>query len=189
MSKKTKVKERKEPKEMYQVKIVQTDNPDNVLFGRVERYTDGFDEAYAEGFLLIEEPVYGKRYKVPMNEFEIIDMPFGDWSKRDKETGMSVDTEYDRYINDEYKKHQARSDAAGEGIKKHKMFQVGVADGYAVYVITSAGKKNVKIEWRGFCADNYTDMTLGWGGSFPRHCIEPHIGWADARKKLFSKKA
>ena len=122
MSKKTKTATEKEPKDMYQAKIVQKDNPDNALFAKVEKYTKGFDEAYAEGFLLVEEPVYGKRYKVPMAEFDIKDIPFGDWMNRDEETGMYVDTEYDRYINDEYKAHMKRSEAAGEGIKKHKMF-------------------------------------------------------------------
>jgi len=171
--------------EMYQVKITQKNNPKNVLFGTVQRFDEKADELWAENKIVVEQAVYGREYIVDLNEFKVEEQPF-EWGKLDKETRMPIGTEYDKHVFKEYKKHLKRQEKAGEGIQKHKMFQVGVADGYAHYVITKVGKRNVEIEWRGFGADNYFDMTLGGGGSFPRHCIEPHCRWADARKKMFS---
>jgi hypothetical protein len=170
--------------DMYQVKITQKDNPDNVLFGIVDRFHEQAKELWKENKIVVTEPVYGDQYEVDLNEFDVEEQPLT-WGELDPETRMPIETEYDRYVCKEYKEHLARSDKAGEGVKKHRLFRIGVADGFAWYVVTSAGKKNVKIEWRGFCADNYFDPTLRGGGTFPIHCVEHHIRFMDGMKKIF----
>lgn len=174
--------------DMYQVKVTQKTDPEHILFGRVDRYHDEVDAMWKDKKIIITEPVYQQQYIIDLRHFDVEDQPFT-WGEMDEETRMPTGSEFDRYIFKEYKEHVKRSDDAGAGIKKHKMFTVGVADGCAHYVVTSAGKKNVKIEWRGFAPDNYFDMTLGGGGSFPRHCIEPHIRYTEGMDKLFGKKA
>ena len=120
-----------------------------------------------------------------MSDIEYEKQPYS-FGEYDQETNMSIDTEYDRHINDAFKEAQAKSEKAGEGISKDKMITVPVAFGRDYYVITKVNKKSVHIEWRGFCADNWHDRTLGWGGSFPTHCIESHVRFTDGLKRIFS---
>jgi hypothetical protein len=139
---------------------------------------------------LLSDAISGRQFLVP-NEgsYEVVDIPHGpfrDHSRMDDSRVSFYNDEYGDHIDKEWAKAQAKSEKV-EGCKAGKMFKVGVADGYACYVVTRAGKKNVTIEWRNFACDAYHDQVLGWGGSFPRHCIEPLIGREEALANLFKK--
>jgi hypothetical protein len=160
-------------------------NKSHVFFGDVERYSDEAEAHAKKGQIIVADPITGDRLLLFLAEIEYKKQPFS-WGEYDEETRMPIDTEYDRYINDAYKKAIKKSDAAGKGMVKDKLFTIPVADGSAWYVVTKVNKKSVKIEWRGFCPDQWTDPTLGYGGSFPHNCIEQHCEWADVRKKMFT---
>jgi hypothetical protein len=59
------------------------------------------------------------------------------------------------------------------------VFTVGVADGYATYVVTKVNKKSVHVELRKFC-DGYSDGYLGCGRKLSMddlmNCYAPHFG-------------
>jgi hypothetical protein len=157
----------------------------DILFGDVDSYGDEVKAYWKKGQILICDPVTGQDTLADLEAIEYEKQPFG-WTEYDTVTNMSIDTEYDRYINDAYKAAMALSDSLPDGVVKGKLFSVGVGDGSASYVVTKVNKKSVKIEWRGFCPDQWVDQTLGYGGSFPKHCIERHCDWADTRKKMFA---
>jgi len=160
-------------------------NKKDVRFGEVQRWNDDAEKYWKEGKVLIEDPVTGQETLASLSDIEYEKMPYS-WDEQDPDTYLPTGTEYDRYINDALKEHRRKSDEAGEGLVKDKMFTVPVADGCAYYVVTKVNKKTCNIEWRGFCLDQWHDGTLGWGGSFPIHCIEHHCNWVDARKKMFA---
>jgi len=158
----------------------------NIRFGNVQQYGEDIEKLWAKGIVTIEDPISGVLQDFRMSDIKILEEYEWTFGEHDPETHMSIETEYDRYINDAYKEHMKASKEAGKGLQKDKMFTVGVGDGCAFYVITKVNKKSVRIEWRGFCPDHYVDMTLGYGGSFPKHCIEPHVGWGEALDEIFA---
>ena len=172
--------------DLYRIKYWLKGDKSKVYFGTVSRYGEEAQEHWKNRNLVVEDPIDGQLTLVPYDRVEIQKQEFG-WSKCDPETNMSIETEFDRHINNAYKEAMRKSKEAGEGVAKNKLFTVSVADGYAYYVVTKVNKKSVKIEWRGFCPDRYADGTLGYGGTFPMHCIENHIHWQDARDKIFNK--
>ena len=157
---------------------------DQVLFGDVDCYSEEAKAYAKKDQIIVTEPVTGDRLLLFLAEIGYEKQPYG-WEEYDEETHMSIDTEFDRYINDEYKKAVKKSDKVGEGLVKNKLFSVPVADGRAWYVVTKVNKNNCNIEWRGFHCDNYRDGTLQWGGSFPHHCIEHHIKCQEGLAKIF----
>jgi hypothetical protein len=98
---------------------------------------------------------------------------------------LAFGSEYDQYVESELQRASAESDAAGEGLQVRSLFNVGVADGRAWYVVTRVTKRTATVEWRGFCLDRYTDSVLGWGGTFPRHTIERLVLSCQALARLF----
>jgi len=131
---------------------------------------------WANGEVIISDPITGQTMRVPLDYCEIKPCKRGD----------SWQTELDLYVEKEYKKAQAKSDKV-QGMAPGKMFRILVADGYAYYVITKVNKKTVQYEWRGFGGDAYFDQTLGGGGTIPKEFIEPHIEWAETTKRIFSR--
>ncbi len=96
--------------------------------------------------------------------------------------------EYDRFVRAEYDRAQALSDSLGETLAPGKLFSIGVADGQAWYVVTKVTPKTCTVEWRGFCADRYTDQVLGWEGTFPRRVIEPLAIRQHRLRSIFSER-
>ena len=172
---------------MERIKLTAKHDSSIVMFKEVQRYHEDAEELWKERKVILADPITGELNTVCIDDIDYEEYPYS-WGETDPETHMCIETEYDRYINDVYKEHMRVSEEAGEGIHKGKMFSVGVADGCAFYVITKVNKKSVRIEWRGFHPDNWVDQTLGYGGSFPTHCIENHVKYADGMKKLFGKK-
>jgi hypothetical protein len=93
--------------------------------------------------------------------------------------------EYHEFVDADYKRAVALSDSLGDGLQVGKLFNTSVGDGRAYYVVTKVGAKSVKVEWRGYCPDRYTDAVLGWGGSFPKPAIERLVKMGDGLAKLF----
>ena len=183
-----KTKKTNEMPDFYQVKITSKIDPTWVYFGIQDKYSDESEAEWEKGNLVVSDAITGKWGTIPydLDLFVFEKMPL-EWGEYDKETRMPISTEYDRHILEAYKKAKKKSDSV-KGITAGKMFSVGVADGQAVYVITKVNKKSVHIEWRSFGGgDNYVDRTLGYGGSFPKHCIEPHVGWEEALDKIRDK--
>jgi len=118
-----------------------------------------------KGFVFVDDAILPKCFEV--SETLIVDLPpdFGG--------------EYDKYVEAEWKKAEAHSKRLPKGLRPGKLFAVGVADGYAYYVVTRVTKRTVTVEWRGFHLDRWTDQVLGWGGSFPLSAIEPLVCRAD----------
>lgn len=83
--------------------------------------------------------------------------------------------EYHQYVDEQLEKAQKLSDSLPPGVHVGSLFNIGVADGYAWYVVTKVNKKTCKIEWRCFCPDGYTDHHFRGGGKFPIEEIERYV--------------
>jgi len=125
-------------------------------------------------------------------------LPMGDWVYYDKDEVVEIPLshEYDREsgcMNDEFGRYVAKEYRKAQEISKNatglvgKMFSVGVADGCAYYVVVKENKKSLKIEWRGFQGDRYTDAMMQWGGTFPKDRIEQLIRRQEGLAALFAK--
>jgi hypothetical protein len=137
------------------------------------------------GCIFMQHALTGHLLEV--NENLVEDIPMDDYKEIDSETGFPIGSEYSRYINEEWKKHQAISDRCN-GVQVGAMFTIGVADGQAHYVVTKVNKKTCHVEWRGFCGDRYIDHHFGWGGKFPIAEVERYVKGHQAMKKLFARK-
>jgi len=178
---------KRECPDLYQIKFWPKGNPDEVFFGKVERYHSEAEKHWAEERqLIVSDAITGQIQLVPFDEIEYEDQPLK-WGEYDEETRMPISTEYDRHILKAYKEHKKRDEEAGEGLKKHRMFSMPVADGNACYVVTKVNKRTCNIEWRNFGADEYYDRILGSGGSFPIDIIQTQIRCTDGMREIFSK--
>lgn len=95
--------------------------------------------------------------------------------------------DYERYVHTEYEQALERSRQVGKGLKPGKLFQIGVADGLAWYVVTKVNRKTVHVEWRSFQGDRYFDHWLAYGGIFVKDRIEPLVKRMDALDELFGE--
>ena len=166
----------------YQVKFTQDDG--TVVYGIADNYSD---IPVKQGFLLINDAVFPVFYEVPENRVQDIDMgtpPFYDWHTNEWSGG----SELDQFVFAEWDKQKEISDKI-DGVKIGKLFSVGVADGYAYYVVTKVNKKTCDISWRGFSLDRYTDRHFGWGGRFNIEEIERFVGMEDFFRNRKAKKA
>jgi len=152
----------------------------------VRRYCSDAEEHWKQRNLVVSDAITGEYALVPFDDIEYVKQPYS-WDKFDEKTRMPISTEYDRHVFEAYKEHQRLDEEAGEGLAKHRMFSMPVADGCACYVVTKVNKKTCKIEWRNFGADEYTDRILGWGGSFPIDIIAQQVRRADGMRKIFGK--
>lgn len=133
-------------------------------YGLLDPYNDEFKRAIKRGCIQINDAITPDCWEIDLNEVEIVNMPLSLKSNRD---------EYDQFVDSEFKKAKEKSDSIN-GPKPGKLIIIGVADGFAAYVITKSGRKNVTIEWRGFCMDRYFAPVLGGGGTFPAQSIAPY---------------
>lgn len=127
------------------------------------------------GHAFVSDPILPVLHEVP--EKDLVDIK------------VEFDGEYDRHIEKAYRGAEKRSIDLGDGLKVNKLFRTPVADGYAYYVVTKVTAKTATVEWRGFCADRWTDSVLGWGGSFPKRTIEELVGREDGIRRIFGRKA
>ena len=158
-------------------------NKKDVRFGEVQRWNDDAEKYWKGGKVLIEDPVTGQETLASLSDIEYEKMPYS-WDEQDPDTYLPTGTEYDRYINDALKEHRRKSDEAGEGLVKDKMFTVPVADGCAYYVVTKVNKKTCQVEWRGFSLDRYSDHHFGMGGKYPIADIARYVRRIGAFRRI-----
>jgi hypothetical protein len=143
-------------------------------FGVVDSFSDEAKKL-PQGMLLVEDAVTPQRYKVV--EADVVDVPM-----------RFPDDEYHKYVDAEFAKAQAISDALPEGVHVGSLFSIGVADGSAWYVVTKVNKKTCKVEWRGFCMDRWTDHFFGYGRTVNIADVSRYTRFARGMKRLFAKK-
>jgi len=148
------------------------------LYGIFNKYDDETEREWAKGNAIIEDALTGQLYRVPLAKFAISPI------ERDYESGNPWETEYSKFVEAEFEKAQAASKEL-KGLQVGKLFNTGVADGYAYYVVTKVNKRTVQVEWRGFGGDRYADQVLGYGGSFPRAVIERLVESQEALAEIF----
>lgn len=143
-------------------------------------YPDMYTESdVKDDEVLVEDAVTAQTYIVKVADVEEVKMELG---TDDRGLRTFVD-DYHQYIEDEFEKATKNvPDSFGKG----SMLSVGVGDGSAWYVVTKVNKKTCDIEWRGFCADRYTDQFLGYGGRFDRDRIEPLVERRNVLTQMFS---
>lgn len=155
-----------ELKNAYRVKLTVTTMGDT-LFGILEKYGEEAEALWTEGKIIIEDAVTGNRYAFPFKDCQIVPQPLTICGEHDPETNYPITAEYDRYVNDAFKKAIETHVAAGEGVRKGKLCSVPVADGHAYYEITRVNKKTCRVEWRGFGLDRYVDRRWGYQSTVP----------------------
>ena len=176
-------------RDRYQVKFVVPGTSETRL-GIVEQYSEEAKRYAQQGKLVIADAILPKVYAVADNS-DVIDIPLGGFKDAvwDEELKMRVPTdEYHQFVYGAMKEALRLSDSLPEGLQVGKLFGIGVGDGTAWYVITEIGKRNCRVEWRGFCLDRWTDHHFGWGGSFPKKDIERYVARAEGLAKIFGKK-
>ena len=93
--------------------------------------------------------------------------------------------EYNAYFEAELAKNRALP----EGLRVGKLFSIVVADGNSYYEVIKVNKTTVRIKNRiDLCPDEYLAPFLGYGGSFPKHMIEPYVVSQERMARLFIKK-
>jgi hypothetical protein len=148
------------PIEVSKLYLVKYERNGQTVYGHVEQYSDRGKQATRQGKAVVDHAILPVCDTIPFADLTPIEMNF-----------VHID-EYHEYVDAELKKAIAYSNSLPDGAHNGKLFSVGVADGQAWYVVTKVNKKSVKVEWRGFCPDNYSDQVLGMGGTFPRDGIE-----------------
>jgi hypothetical protein len=118
--------------------------PTEERYGHVDKEQDGkyvvSDVIYPVSFLIEKDQV------TPHEDFDAV------WKHQEEEcnkaTARAMENDKDTLcVND--------------------IFNVGVADGSAWYIVKKVNKKTCKVELRGFCPDSYQCQILGIGGTFP----------------------
>ncbi len=100
-----------------------------------------------------------------------------------------IDGEYYTYVDNAIIEATEKSDSLKGTIVPGKLFQIGVADGSAHYIITKVGTKTADVEWRGFSLDRYVDQRLGYGRKgVPLRDLLPYVGRNDGIRDLFAVK-
>ncbi|KKN24116.1 hypothetical protein LCGC14_0898050 [marine sediment metagenome] len=70
----------------------------------------------------------------------------------------------------------------------NQLVSLDVADGLAWYIIVEETKRTLTVEWRSYGGgDRYTDVILGWGGTFPRDRLEPLIMSAEELNRFIAE--
>jgi hypothetical protein len=146
-------------------------------------YSSSFNEDEKKAWdehkaLWVEDAVIPKGDWVYYEKDEVVPIEFGSFDPEDPD-------EYEEYVQKEYIKAKEKSKRA-KGLTG-KMFTVGVADGYAHYVVVKENKKTAKVEWRGFCPDRYSDAMMQWGGTFPKDRVEEQVRRCEGLAELFSR--
>jgi len=155
--------------DFYQVKW--TGGNGQTRYGLVD-HGEKSQKLFIKGQVIVEDAIIPKFYKLSTKELTPLN---------------GYPTELDKYVKAEHEKAEAASELLPPGPQIGKIFALGVADGYATYVITKVTARTITVEWRGFCPDRWTDTVLGWGGAFPRRVIENIVGRDDKLRKFFGK--
>lgn len=153
----------------YQLKAVKKSDENRVIFGTLDCYHDRASEFWEEErAILLFETLSGKLYKLPYDNWNFTKIPMNQFEGRvDSETDYYICNDFDVFLNEAFRQAIKRHRSAGEGLKKGKLLNIGVADGIVYYEIVRVNKKTVSIEWRGFGADDYVDRRWGYSATIP----------------------
>jgi hypothetical protein len=144
-----------------------TDPDVGIVYGSCDRYSDAGKRAEAKGLVRITEAITGTAYVV--SKSAVTGIPNSIPVLVDGRWGYS--DEYSKFIDAEFEKAKAVSDAV-PGFGVGALLQIGVADGYAYYLVTAVNKRTAKVIWRGYSMDGWQCRVLGAGGTFPRAHLE-----------------
>lgn len=149
--------------------VAWTDAKGRTRYGVVNTSEEAHEE-FKRGYLIVSDAI------VPGSD--VVEL------KKARKLKAEFQGEYDKYVEKALEEATRLSNSI-DGLAPGKLFNIGVGDGYAWYVVTKVTPKNVTVEWRGFCMDRWTDQVLGWEGTFPRRAIEPLVKRADGLRKIF----
>ena len=90
-----------------------------------------------------------------------------------------------KYAEEKFQEALVISQALPKGLHVGKLFRMGVADGYACYVVTKVNKTMAEVEWRGYAPDKYYDQVLGGGGTFPKKIISRLVEGEEMMNDIF----
>lgn len=169
----------------YQVKFVHP-KTGKLVYGIYQKWDEEAKAAIARGNCIVADAITPECYEVPQSIIQDIPMRHG--GKPEMVEGWACWGEYDKYLRQQYSEAQKISDALPDGVHVGALFNIGVADGYAWYVVTKVNKQTCRVEWRGFGADRYTDHHFGWGGTFPIRDIARYVQRVRAAARLFGPK-
>lgn len=139
------------------------DKDGNTRYARIEKFEDDFEEHFNAGCYLVSDNILPKMLSLPIDDCTPHEINYSDWQNDPMEKWVRADQEAAKAL---------AAKNPSDRLCKNDLFSLPVADGAAHYVVTKVNKKTVDIEWRGWCADRYTDRILGWGGRFRREDIE-----------------
>jgi len=145
-----------------QIKYRKKGSKEKWKYGLFNRFGEDVERYWREGLCIIHDAILPKGEAHKYKDLEIVDIAYGTpkWNK--EIGGFTPGDEFAEYIDNEFQKAKKKSKSA-KGLVG-KIFSINVADGFAYYVITRENKKTVRVEWRGFCPDRYTDQMIGWEG-------------------------
>ena len=130
----------------------------------------------AKGLLLIADEIFPTSYRLsPAQVVVVKELPWDAQNPllRHRERLLSAAQEESNKVKD-----------FGPG----KIFSIPAGDGFAWYVVTKVTAKTATVEWRGFHCDNWRDITLDCGGTFPRSVIERHVRRCEGLRRIFGPK-
>lgn len=153
---------------MYQVKF---EYNGEVIYGIVDSYSKKARAAEKDGYAIVHD-IQAREWHVERDL--LTEIPFG-FSREQNE--------YERYIEARYNEARNISNALPDDgqLRPGAMFRIGVADGYAYYVVTSVMEPLCYVEWRGFQSDRYYDHHFGAGGQF---MTEDVIRYVNSERRL-----
>jgi hypothetical protein len=143
-------------------------------------------KAKPSGMLLVADAVLP--FTAEVSERDVVDIPLEsrqlprfnhqtqEWEGGD---------EYDQFVRAEHKRHEEIDAALPPGVHVGRLFQIGVADGLAYYVVTQLNGRRVTVEWRGFCPDRYTDHFFGWCRTCALKDVEDYVNRQQAQKDFW----
>jgi len=152
------------------------------IFDNYSMETEGYWE---KGQCVINDAILPTSTLYTYDNLEIEPISYGTPGWDEEKNCSTPGDEYSQYIEDQHEKAKEKSKKA-TGLEG-KLFSVGVADGSAYYVVVRENKKTVRVEWRGFCPDRYTDQILGWECTLDKERIAGMIQAEEGFAKLFAK--
>jgi hypothetical protein len=153
----------------YQVKFF---HEGKTIYGVVDSYSDDAKKYAKEGKVLVSDAISPRSYVVLDSQLTDIGIE---------------DREYNDHLLAEFIRAKAVSASNPDDgvLRVGDFFGVPVADGKAWYVVTKVNKTTCMVEWRGFCADRWTDHHFGWGGRFSVASVLRYTTRQKGMMKLF----
>jgi len=159
-----------------------------MYYGVVRSYGAEADEHKARGLAIVDDAVLPVAYSVAEADLVDVESEFGRFDhKNDRLVGGDEIVRARADAFEVARKLAATAPDDGK-LRVGDLFQIGVADGYAWYVVTKVNKKTCRVEWRHFGGDGYQDHHFGLGGSFPIQDVSRYTEGFKKRERFWAKK-